>query len=84
MSKSLIDAFRALFQSLDFGKAWASRRSNVIVNGISFVLGEEPVTRPITSVERSSIEPASAELVEKVFRELDNPSPAFLDDPAQE
>ena len=57
-----------------------SHRSNVIVNGISFVLDEEPVTRPITSVERSSIDPASAEVVERVFHELDRPTDTFLDD----
>ena len=79
MSKSLIDSFCALLRSLDFGKAWASHRSHVIVTGISYVAGEEPITRPITSVERSSIEPASAELMEKVFRELYRPSSDFLD-----
>jgi len=75
MSKSLVDSFRALFRSLDFGKAWMTNRSNVIFT----YAGPIPGPRPITKVERSSIEPASAELVEKVFRELDRPNSDFLD-----
>ena len=76
MSKSLVESFRALFKSLDFGKAWMRVRSNTRVTYAGVVSGPES---PI-KVEYSSIEPASAELVEKVFRELDRPTDAFLDD----
>ena len=51
-----------------------SHRSNVVFTFIGPIPGPEPLTK----VERFSIEPASAELVEKVIRELDRPNPDFL------
>jgi hypothetical protein len=75
MSMSLVESFRALFKSLDFGRAWMRNRSNTRVTYAGLVRGPESPTK----TEYSSIEPASAELVEKVFRELDHPNPDFLD-----
>ena len=74
MSKSLLEAFRALFRFLDYGKTWMTNRRQVTYG----YAGETPGPKPITEVERSSIEPASEELVDRVFRELNNP--AGLDD----
>jgi hypothetical protein len=75
MSMSLIESFRALFKSLDFGKLWMRNRCNTRVTYTGLVRGPESPTK----VEYSSIDPASAELMEKVFRELDRPNPDFLD-----
>jgi hypothetical protein len=76
MSMSLVESFRALFKSLDFGKAWMTKEQASVIYTFA---GPIPGPEPIAKMEYSSIEPASAELVEKVFRELDHPNPDFLD-----